>query len=197
MGSVDEDGQTLLHKAAAGEDVFGISAWVIAGGSPDPRTNNQDTPLHFAVWNKKHEAVLALLAAGADPDAANYRGQTPFHHAVAQGNVPAIEALAEQGASWTKRDTSGATPLALWALPRSAALRRSRQIDPRLIEVLAAHCPLPEWDEPVAEDAPLTLREQMANTHGHVFVDQLKSVLENRHLERTLPRGRSVPPRRM
>lgn len=45
------------------------------------KTQNEDTPLHYAMWQGRLEKALFLLASGADPNAQNYKGDTPFHHA--------------------------------------------------------------------------------------------------------------------
>lgn len=70
---------------------------------PNATDNNLDTPLHWAVWNRRLVAARALLENGADPTIANYKGDTALHHLFSRPiesrvSVQMLELLLDAGA---------------------------------------------------------------------------------------------------
>lgn len=99
-----------------------------AGGDPNARGNEGNSPLHYAAQAGYFEAVEALLTAGADPNHANAYGQTPLHSVCSYGTTygtrylevgdidtsklgETARLLLEAGSDPNARDIGGRTPL--------------------------------------------------------------------------------------
>ncbi|MBR1141780.1 ankyrin repeat domain-containing protein [Bradyrhizobium sp. AUGA SZCCT0431] len=57
-----------LHAAAARGDVAGIEQRIASNENKEAVDSRQRTPLHVAVYLKKHDAARALIRLGADPN---------------------------------------------------------------------------------------------------------------------------------
>jgi len=57
-----------LHAAAARGDVAEIEKRIAAGENKEAIDSRQRTPLHVAVYMKRHDAARALIRLGADPN---------------------------------------------------------------------------------------------------------------------------------
>jgi uncharacterized protein len=57
-----------LHAAAARGDVVEIEKRIASGENKEAVDDRQRTPLHVAVYQKKHDAARALIRLGADPN---------------------------------------------------------------------------------------------------------------------------------
>jgi ankyrin repeat protein len=57
-----------LHAAAARGDVVEIEKRIAGGENKEAVDARQRTPLHVAVYQKKHDAARALIRLGADPN---------------------------------------------------------------------------------------------------------------------------------
>ena len=57
-----------LHAAAARGDVAEIERRIAAGDDKEAVDDRRRTPLHIAVYQKKHDAARALIRLGADPN---------------------------------------------------------------------------------------------------------------------------------
>lgn len=80
--SKDEDGNTLLHKAAINQSVRVIEYLVQKGANINAKNNIQWTPLHCAVaWNKNTDVLQYLVSKGADPLSVSSTGLTPLQGA--------------------------------------------------------------------------------------------------------------------
>lgn len=82
FGAIEDNGETLLHKAA----LYGapkVAAWLLAGGiSPNVQDSQGYTPLHEAARRGKAAAIPLLLEYGADPEIKNNNNNTPLEIAV-------------------------------------------------------------------------------------------------------------------
>jgi ankyrin repeat protein len=58
-----------LHEAAAKGDVAEIEKLIAEGEKPNIQDSRSRTPLHVAVYLKRHDAARALLRLGANPNA--------------------------------------------------------------------------------------------------------------------------------
>lgn len=188
MLSVDGDGRTPLHVAAAHSAVRCLEALVARGARLDARDRAGLTPLHAAVGRGHQGAALLLLHLGASPSRRCRRGNTPLHTAANNAHTACVQALlyhAEQtgapaGVGAANRE--GDTPLHLAA----------RWGYVRIAELLAAHG---------AQSDVLNRRRQTpADTaHDHVVRQRLLAACERyrrsapRALVRLL-RGTPVPP---
>jgi ankyrin repeat protein len=92
----NNEGDTLLHAAAA----LGCTEWASfllqKGADPLARNWRDETPLHLAAQNDLCDLAERLLELGAGTDDANADGDTPLH-------------LAAKGRAWA-RDEATATP---------------------------------------------------------------------------------------
>jgi len=57
-----------LHAAAARGDIAEIDKRIAAGEDKEATDSRRRTPLHVAVYHKKHDAARALIRLGADPN---------------------------------------------------------------------------------------------------------------------------------
>lgn len=81
LQSRDNNGETLMHKAAYHGQPL-IMAWLVEKGfSLDVKDNQSYTPLHEAVRGNKPAAVAWLLEQGADATLRNASDRTPLQQA--------------------------------------------------------------------------------------------------------------------
>ena len=112
----DNDGNTPLHLAVAGENPAAVNLLLNAGVDIAARNNFGATPLHMVANNAGAEIATALLEAGSDVNAADSAGMTPLLASLSPGRRD--ESLADfpqrllaLGADPTSTDTQGRTPL--------------------------------------------------------------------------------------
>lgn len=114
----DGRGATAAHHAAGHADAMAL---LLDAGLPlDGRTQNGQTPLHWAAAMDDADSVALLLDRGANPDVADAAGRTALHRAARHASAATIAALAEH-ADLTLGDTLDATPLHLAAARQDAA----------------------------------------------------------------------------
>lgn len=98
----DEEGNTLLHKAAAAGDVARVRELIAKGADIDKTNNNGETALGIAAKNSRHEyqsssnleqleVMRTLLELGANPNI--YKRYSPLYVAVIAGSVEAVAML--------------------------------------------------------------------------------------------------------
>lgn len=110
---VDDEGSTLLHKAAWG-DVTGIARPLVEryGLPADSRDRYGRTPLHVAAYQGSGKMLKYLLEeCSADVDAADCEGRSPIFSAAYDGNLRALKILCEHGADSSVKDRNGLTAL--------------------------------------------------------------------------------------
>ena len=105
-----------MHGAAAISAAETMQALLDAGGSPNRRDKDGNTPLHFASAAPLLIGAVAtirlLLRAEADPGIANGEGRTALHLAASHHEQPeAAEALLAHGADANRKDRWGDTAL--------------------------------------------------------------------------------------
>ena len=81
----DDMGRTLLHHAAALDDLTIASMLLRYGADPNANADDDETPLHVAAGQNSHRTLACLLDHGADIDARDDMGLTPLMCA-AEGN---------------------------------------------------------------------------------------------------------------
>ena len=123
----DNEGNTLLHAAAQGEDPAVVERLLTAEADIDVRNDYGEAPIHSAArWSgwaygeqerpepgrRSTVVVELLLAAGADVEARDSRGWTPLHAAAMFNYNPAVvELLLAAGADVNARGGDGSIPL--------------------------------------------------------------------------------------
>ena len=98
MNAVDENGDTILHWAAAYGAWHCIQLLLERGSERDARDAEGRTPLILACEERSEESVDALLAAGASVDAVATDGATALNVAVRWKETKTVEKLLTAGA---------------------------------------------------------------------------------------------------
>lgn len=107
----DNEGSTLLHKAAWG-DVPEIARRLIDeyGVPPEVRDDAGRTAVHVAAYQGSCKMLKYLLKEkSADVNAADRDGRTPLFSGAYDGNLRALKILCEQGADLSVKDKAGQT----------------------------------------------------------------------------------------
>jgi ankyrin repeat protein len=94
-----------LHAAAARGDVADIEARIAAGEDKEALDARRRTPLHVAVYQKRHDAARALLRLGADPNRLEIDRYDIITIAAVANDVPMLK-IALQGGGNPKAVTS-------------------------------------------------------------------------------------------
>ena len=103
--------ESLLHIAAARNDVEAIDRLVQTVPKLDYLASDGMTPLHWALAAETIAALERLLALGANPNARSYEGATPIMNAVQSNEKDAMLKLIQAGADVNARDDRGFTSL--------------------------------------------------------------------------------------
>ncbi|HSD54499.1 MAG TPA: ankyrin repeat domain-containing protein [Burkholderiales bacterium] len=90
---------TGLHAAAASGNLAEIERLVASGADREARDGNGRTPLHVAVYRKKHDAARLLLAKGANANALDRQRYDVVTIAAVADDVPMLRIVLEGGAS--------------------------------------------------------------------------------------------------
>ena len=86
-----------LHAAAARGDVAEIEKRIAAGENKEAVDGRQRTPLHVAVYQKKHDAARALIRLGADPNKLEIDRYDIITIAAVANDVPMLKIAIEGG----------------------------------------------------------------------------------------------------
>ncbi|MBR1285349.1 ankyrin repeat domain-containing protein [Bradyrhizobium sp. AUGA SZCCT0177] len=86
-----------LHAAAARGDVAGIEQRIASGEAKEAVDSRQRTPLHVAVYLKKHDAARALIRLGADPNKLEVDRYDIITIAAVANDVPMLRIAIEGG----------------------------------------------------------------------------------------------------
>ncbi len=135
-------GQTPLHTAlsmASGINVETIVQMLLeAGADPNATRDDQDvterfgeTPLFYAIQNRRYSMVPVLLEAGGDPNIGSYRG-TALHAAARAAEIECVKLLLKAGADANSKDGHDRTPLdvAQEALEGEQKSNKQQEIEP-------------------------------------------------------------------
>jgi len=86
-----------LHAAAARVDVADIEKRIAAGQDKEAVDARQRTPLHVAVYQKRHDAARALIRLGADPNKLEIDRYDVITIAAVANDVPMLRIAIEGG----------------------------------------------------------------------------------------------------
>ena len=86
-----------LHAAAARGDVAEIEKRIASGENKEAVDARQRTPLHVAVYQKKHDAARALIRLGADPNKLEIDRYDIITIAAVANDVPMLKIAIEGG----------------------------------------------------------------------------------------------------
>jgi ankyrin repeat protein len=86
-----------LHAAAARGDVVDIEKRIASGENKEAVDSRHRTPLHVAVYRKKHDAARALIRLGADPNQLEIDRYDIITIAAVAGDVPMLKLALEGG----------------------------------------------------------------------------------------------------
>ncbi|WP_265034942.1 MULTISPECIES: ankyrin repeat domain-containing protein [unclassified Wolbachia] len=94
----DENGLTLLHRAAANNNEESVKCLVERGAKVDVQDKDGLTPLHYATAYGYVEITEYLVESGANVNAQDKDGHTPLYFAVANDNKELAKLLIKYGA---------------------------------------------------------------------------------------------------
>jgi hypothetical protein len=86
-----------LHSAAARGDVGDIQARIATGENKEAVDVRRRTPLHVAVYQKRHDAARALMRLGADPNRLEIDRYDIITIAAVANDVPMLKIALEGG----------------------------------------------------------------------------------------------------
>jgi ankyrin repeat protein len=86
-----------LHAAAARGDVAEIEKRIASGEDKEAIDDRRRTPLHVAVYRKKHDAARALIRLGADPNRLEIDRYDIITIAAVANDVPMLKIALEGG----------------------------------------------------------------------------------------------------
>jgi len=112
---IDEEGCSLLHRAAEDGWLEGIRILVERGAKLDAQNILHFRPLHMAAAAGKTAAIDLLVSLGAPATTHDGRGTSALHIAAVRGKLEACRKLVELGAEVNAANTRGETPLH-WAV---------------------------------------------------------------------------------
>ena len=108
---VDEEGHTLLSRAATATDLNMkiVRLLLKRGANANIHLREGWSLLHYAAHTLRKELAVVLLRAGCDPNAVDGVGQTPLSKVLFARNTKAdlIELLLEHGADPDAKDGGG------------------------------------------------------------------------------------------
>lgn len=107
----DEQGMTLLHRAARDGRVTKTKALLAAGAKLETRDPFDRTALHWASIAGERGVAEVLARAGANLKAKAYYDMTPLHWAALKGRAQVADLLIANGAPLEAKNIYGMTPL--------------------------------------------------------------------------------------
>ena len=111
--SIDQSGDTLLHRCCRVGDIG--FACLLLGNGADPNARNRagKCPLHYATIGGYQYLVHELLKAGANVNLATPQGDTAMHFAARKGHSPLVRSLLDPAvnADALAKNNTGYTPL--------------------------------------------------------------------------------------
>ncbi len=111
VNAKDEDGHTLLHRAAVGGDKNMAELLIARGSDVDAKTKHGETSLHWAAQQGDIVFVKLLIAKGADVNATNNNGLMSLHWVAGRGDKAVAKLLIAKGADVNAKAKDGDTPL--------------------------------------------------------------------------------------
>jgi ankyrin repeat protein len=123
-----------LHAAAARGDVADIEVRIAAGENKEALDVRRRTPLHVAVYQKRHDAARALIRLGADPNKLDIDRYDIITIAAVANDVPMLKIALE----------GGGNPKAVTSIYDGTALIAAAHLGHAEIvrALIAAHAPL-------------------------------------------------------
>ena len=107
----DDMGRTLLHHAAALDDLTIASMLLRYGANPSLKDDDDQTPLHCAAETSSYRTLACLLDNGAEVDAQDDMGATPLMLAAEENSRECCVALIAAGANVHYKDEDEASAL--------------------------------------------------------------------------------------
>jgi hypothetical protein len=163
----DDKGRMPLHFAVMKGDPSRVARYVLERGQdPNAQDNQQNTPLHWAIWNRRMEMIEPLLEHGANPNIQNYKGHAALHHLFARihdgQDRHLLKCLMDANANPAQPDNHGNTPYHMLAL----GTFRSVETAVGLALYLTERCGVDGWSTLNCEGlTPLGVARQQPDEH--------------------------------
>ncbi|GAA0710453.1 ankyrin repeat domain-containing protein [Vreelandella titanicae] len=109
VNAENEDGQTLLHEAAAYNSLECARDLISRGADVDSQDPKEMVPLHYAAANGAFEVAEILAEGGANFSISDKYGNEPLWTAVfnARGNYKTVDLFVRHGANPNHKNDSG------------------------------------------------------------------------------------------
>jgi len=108
-----DNGESILHHAAAGGNMEGITFAIRNGVDVNDVDNDGATPLSYAIVCDNVDTLEYLLSNGAELDTRCHKGQTILHRAVQYRKMSSLKFAVDEGLKILDRDVEGRNALAI------------------------------------------------------------------------------------
>jgi len=108
-----DNGESILHHAAAGGNVDGITFAIRNGVDVNDADNDGATPLSYAIVCDNVDTLEYLLSNGANLDTKCHKGQTILHRAVQYRKMSSLKFAVEEGLKILDRDAESRNALSI------------------------------------------------------------------------------------
>lgn len=109
--SVDNNGETLLHKATQQGSVAVVKFLISEGANVNAKSKYGWTPLHDAANKNYVEIAEHLVSQKANINAKGQPGESPLHFAADKGSINVAQFLLSKGANINAKTNHNSTPL--------------------------------------------------------------------------------------
>lgn len=181
----DEKGRIPLFYvvARAIEDPERIERYIhVKKNDPNAMDSNRDTPLHWAVWNRRLVAARTLLENGADPTITNYKGDTALHHLFSRPiesevSVRLLSLLLDAGANPSIVNHQGRTAY------HELACCHVRSLDcaSRMVDILTQRFGSSGWSSKTAQG--LTPQDLAAKTAPAPWMHRISATIASKSMQ--------------
>jgi len=116
-----DNGESILHHAAAGGNIDGITFAIRNGVDVNDADNDGATPLSYAIVCDNVDTLEYLLSNGAVLDTRCHKGQTILHRAVQYRKMSSLKFAVDEGLKILDRDLESRSALCIASVTNAPA----------------------------------------------------------------------------